>query len=165
MLSTTTVPSTATFPPTPQPTYEYSLVTNLNELDGQSAFIVHDGKALTSVNGNETRPWYFNAVDADISSDKKGLNVSGAQKYTFTKVSDGVFTMKTPENKYLYSYIDGSHYSIGLKATNEGINFAIEAFSDGYLIKGQTTNVYIKLGNPSFQGTSTKPTTPIYLYK
>ena len=152
-------------PPTPQPNYEYSLVTSLNDLDGQSAFIIHDGKALTSVNGNAQRPWYFNAVDTEISSDKSGLNVSGAQKFTFTKVSDGVFTMKTPENKYLYSYIDGTHYSIGLKATSEGINFLIETFGDGYLIKGQATNVYIKLGNPSFQGTSTKPTTPIYLYK
>ena len=149
----------------PAPTYEYSLVKNLNELDGQSAFIVHDGKALTSVNGNESRPWYFNAVDADISSDKSGLNVSGAQKFTFTKISDGVFTMKTPENKYLYSYIDGTHYSIGLKADATEINFTIEALSDGYTIKGTNTNVYIKLGSPSFQGTSTKPTTPIYLYK
>ena len=154
----------------PVPTYEYSLVKNLNELDGQSAFIVHDGKALTSVNGNASRPWYFNAVDADISSDKSGLNVSGAQKFTFTKVSDGVFTLKTPENKFLYSYTetgtDGKlHYSIGLKADTTEINFTIEALSDGYTIKGTNTNVYIKLGSPSFQGTSTKPTTPIYLYK
>lgn len=154
----------------PQPSYEYSLVTSLEELDGASAYIVTNGKAMKSTNPTKKSDgsiltWYFDAAEAEISSDKTGMNVSGAQKFTFTKVSDGVFTMKTPENKYLYSYIDGTHYSIGLKATSDGINFLVETLDDGYIIKGQTTNVYIALGSPSFQGTSTKPTTPIYLYK
>ena len=118
-------------------------------------------------NNGKILPYYFVATDADISSDKLGLNVTGATKFTFGKQADGSYTIGTSDGYYLYTEVSNKHYNV--KISNSGTvdnKFIIDVFDDGYYIKGKTTNVYLTLGTKgSFEGAEKKPSKPIYLYK
>lgn len=154
----------------------YTLISALNDLDKASAYIVNYNTkftAMTTTNyvgkGDKKYDWYFNGADATVSNDLNTMSSSGASAFLFIKQADGSFTIKTSDDKYLYSYIDGTHYSISIATqsgiTNSGdIYWNITTSGKGYIIKGKTTEVYLQY-NTSWCGKNTAPEKPIYLYK
>lgn len=152
-------------------TYAYTAIEGVDNIGGSDAYIVVDSKVMTATPASDALPWYINAANADVSSDKKSANFGeDAAKYTFTKVADGKFTVKSSDGQYLYSYVDDTHYSIGLSSDVNDIkggtiNWIVTANGSGFTFKGDTTGTYLQLGSPSFCGKNAAPSTAIYLYK
>ena len=88
--------------------------------------------------------------------------------YKFIKQSDGNYYIRSKEtNNYLFGYIDGTHYSIGLgtSPTNGGsLSWNITTNGMGFTFKN-AANVYFEYYNGSFCGYKSAPSVPIYLYR
>ena len=154
-----------------------TLETSLNNLDGNEyaiassdsntsfSFYVMDNEAKS-----DTLPWYIKPIGASVNDDKTKLiaNEGATLKYyKFIKQGDGNYHIQSKENsKYLFAYIDGTHYSIGLGTTptnNGSLSWNITASNNGFVFKN-TANVYLEYYNGSFCGYKNAPSVPIYLY-
>ena len=131
-----------------------------------TTFYVMDNEPKSS-----ERPWYINPLKALINSDKtKLLPDYGVtlKYYKFIKQSDGNYYIQNKENsKYLFAYIDGTHYSIGLGNTptnNGSLSWAITEASGGGFVFKNAANVYLEYYSSSFCGYKNAPSVPIYLY-
>lgn len=154
----------------------YNLESSLANLDKNNFCIVNYNEkytAMTSTNyvgkGDVIYTWYFNGADATVSNDLSTMKSSGATKFSFNLQTDGTYTIQAPDNKYLYSYVDGSHYSIGIAAenavTNNGtIYWNISSLGKGFIFKGKDIDTYLQY-NKSWCGKNTAPSNPLYLYK
>ena len=116
-------------------------------------------------------PWYIKPISSSVNDDKTKLIAYGNatfKYYKFIKQSDGNYYIQNKENnKYLFGYVDGTHYSIGLGSspTNNGsLSWAITASSGGGFVFKNAANVYLEYYNGSFCGYKNAPSVPIYLF-
>ena len=116
-------------------------------------------------------PWYIKPINSSVNDDKTKLIANGDatfKYYKFIKQSDGNYYIQNKENnKYLFGYIDGTHYSIGLGSspTNNGsLSWAITASNGGGFVFKNAASVYLEYYNGSFCGYKNAPSVPIYLF-
>ena len=158
-----------------EPVYNYKLFNNTQSLDGKSLVIAHseivDGiyYGLSGSAKSDSLPWYLIPITLDVNDDKSQMYCDDIAliKYTFRKQSDGTYMITTPDGRYLYSYIDASHYSIGLAAnpTKGSSRWNITTNGSGYTFTGDGTNVHLEYYNTSFCGYQYTPKVPIMLYE
>ena len=150
---------------------------SLNNLDGNE-YVIASSDSSTSFSfyamDNEAKadnlPWYIKPIGASVNDDKSKLiaNAGATLKYyKFIKQNDGNYYIQSKEtNNYLFGYIDGTHYSIGLGTTptnNGSLSWNIAVQGSGFVFKN-TANVYLEYYNGSFCGYKSAPSVPIYLY-
>ena len=119
---------------------------------------------------SDTLPWYIKPISVLLNEDKTKLIPNGdvtLKYYKFIKQTDGTYYIQNKEtNNYLFGYIDGTHYSIGLGTTptnNGSLSWSITASSGGFTVKN-AANVYLEYYNSSFCGYKNAPSVPIYLF-
>ena len=149
----------------------------LSNLDGNE-YVIASSDSATSFSffamDNEAKadnlPWYIKPIGATVNDDKtKMIPNDGAtfKYYKFIKQSDGNYYIQNKENnKYLFAYIDGTHYSIGLGSTptnNGSLSWNITTSGQGFVCKN-TANVYLEYYNGSYCGYKSAPSVPIYLF-
>ena len=153
---------------------KYDLVDAIDDIDGMKLAIVSkdsggNAQGLTTSTKSASLPWYFVGVVCTLSDDHKYMSTSyeALAFFDFREEQDGTFTIKNGNN-YLYNYIDGTHYSIGLGNTpinNGSIYWYITPKSNGSFIFFGERGVYLEFYNGSFCGYSREPSEGIYLYK
>ena len=150
---------------------------SLNNLDGNEYVIASTDSnssvsyyAMDSEAKSDSLPWYIKPISVLLSDDKSKLIPNGdvtLKYYKFIKQSDGNYYIQNKEtNNYLYGYIDGSHYSIGLGTSpiNSGsLSWTITTTGQGFVFKN-AANVYLEYYNSSYCGYRSAPSVPIYLY-
>ena len=150
---------------------------SLSNLDGNEYVIASSDSNTTSTfyaMGNEAKgadiPWYIKPINAIVNSDKTKLIPDGDvtfKYYKFTKQSNGKYYIQSKEtDDYLYGYIDGTHYSIGLGTTpihDGSLSWDITTSGSGFVFKNDA-NVYLEYYGSSFCGYSKAPSVPIYLF-
>ena len=154
-----------------------TIESSLNNLDGNE-FVIASSESTTSLSfyamGNEPkaseRPWYIKPLGVVLNDDKSKLipNAGVTLNYfKFIKQSDGNYYIRSKENSnYLFAYVDGTHYSIGLgtSPTNGGsLSWNITTNGIGFTFKN-AANVYLEYYQSSFCGYKNVPPVPIYLY-
>ena len=119
---------------------------------------------------SDSLPWYIKPISVLINDDKTKLIPNGdvtLKYYKFIMQSDGSYYIQSKETgKYLFAYIDGTHYSIGLGTTptnNGSLSWNITANGQGFTFKN-SANVYLEYYNGSFCGYKNAPSVPIYLF-
>ena len=119
---------------------------------------------------SDSLPWYIKPISVLINDDKTKLIPNGdvtLKYYKFIMQSDGSYYIQSKETgKYLFAYIDGTHYSIGLGTTptnNGSLSWNITANGQGFTFKNDV-NVYLEYYNGSFCGYKNAPSVPIYLF-
>ena len=155
-----------------------TIESSLSNLDGNE-FVIASSDSNTSFQfyamDNEAKgsdiPWYIKPLAVSLNQDKTKLIPNDGvtlKYYKFIKQSDGNYYIRSKENSnYLFAYIDGTHYSIGLGAspTNNGsLSWAITTNGIGFTFKN-AANVYLEYYRESFCGYSKAPSVPIYLYR
>ncbi len=150
-------------------------LTTLEGVDGKNIAIVNAASstgpwyALSSNTKSESLPWYILGLDVSPSADKKTLTTAETlPNIKLKKQSDGSYLIFNESNsKYLYNYIDGTHYSIGYSSSTSPSNgsayWDITKSGDGYQFAGKS-NVYLEYYKGSFCGYKAAPETSIYLY-
>ena len=150
---------------------------SLDNLDGNEFVIVSSESAsstsyyaMDNKPSNDTRPWYINGTSVALNTDKTKLALEDGitlKRYKFIKQDDGNYYIQNKEtNNYLFAYIDGTHYSIGLGATptNGGSkSWNITTNGKGFAFKNDA-NVYFEYYKGSFCGFSKPAPAPIYLF-
>ncbi len=136
-----------------------------SESSASTSYFSMDNEAKSA-----TLPWYIKPISVKINEDKSKLIPDGnvtLKYYKFIKQSDGNYYIQSKEtNDYLYAYIDGTHYSIGLGTSpinNGSLSWTITSNSKGFTMKN-AANVYLEYFNGSFCGYKNAPGVPIYLY-
>ena len=154
-----------------------TIETSLTNLDGNEYVIASSDSsssftfyAMDNQPKSSSYPWYITPIKSSVNDDKtKIIPVGDAtfKYYKFVKQSDGNYYIRSKEtNDYLFGYIDGTHYSIGLGTTptNGGsLSWNITTTGKGFVVKN-AANVYLEYYNSSFSGYSSAPSVPIYLY-
>ena len=154
-----------------------TIETSLANLDGNEYVIASSDSnssftfyAMDNQPKSSSLPWYITPIKSSVNDDKtKIIPVGDAtfKYYKFVKQSDGNYYIRSKEtNDYLFGYIDGTHYSIGLGTTptNGGsLSWNITTTGKGFVVKN-AANVYLEYYNSSFCGYSSAPSVPIYLY-
>ena len=153
---------------------KYDLVDALDDIDGMNLAIVTkdsggNSMGLTASSKSNTLPWYLVGVLCTQIDNNKQMYTSyeALAFYKFEKQEDESFTIKNGTN-YLFNYIDGTHYSIGLGSapTNNGsIYWSITSNDDGSFVFFGKAGVYLEYYSGSFCGYSKQPSEGIYLYK
>ncbi|MBO7574145.1 MAG: endonuclease [Bacilli bacterium] len=154
-----------------------NIESTLSNIDGNE-YVIASSDSSTSFNyyamDNEPKadnlPWYIKPIGAVVNDDKTKMIPSGDvtfKYYKFIKQSDGNYYIQNKEtNKYIFGYIDGSHYSIGLGTTptnNGSLSWSITTTGKGFVMKN-AANVYLEYYNGSYCGYSRAPSIPIYLF-
>ena len=150
---------------------------SLSNLDGNE-YVIASSDSTTSTSyyamdnqaKSDTLPWYIKPISVSLNDDKTKLIPNGdvtLKYYKFIKQSDGNYYIQSKEtNNYLFGYIDGTHYSIGLGTTptnNGSLSWNITASTTGFVFKN-AANVYLEYYNGSFCGFKNAPSVPIYLF-
>lgn len=132
-----------------QETYEYDIVTDLSKLKDPDfvSIIGTESNVFAGLKGqakNESRPWYLDSQTVTYDSGK--IRSTGElTKFEIEKNANGLYTFKT-NNSYLFHYIDGTHYSIGVgkEPTNNGsIYWDCTMDVDGSVTLKGEQNVYL----------------------
>ena len=165
----------------PPDTHEFdnglNIESSLANLDGNEYVIASSDSnssfsffAMDNQPKSSSLPWYISPINASVNDDKSKIIPNGGatfKYYKFIKQSDGNYYIQSKEtNNYLFGYIDGSHYSIGLGTTptnNGSLSWAITTSGKGFVMKNAAA-VYLEYYNGSFCGYSSAPSVPIYLY-
>ena len=149
----------------------------LTNLDGHE-YVIASTDSSTSVSyfamDSEAKssdlPWYIKPIKVSLNDDKSKLVSIGdvtLKYYKFIKQSDGNYYIQSKEtNDYLYAYVSGTHYNIGLGKTpiNDGsLSWSITTNGKGFTCKN-TISIYLEYYNGSFCGYNKAPSVPIYLY-
>ena len=154
-----------------------NIESTLSNIDGKEYVIASSDSAssfsyfaMDNEAKSDTLPWYIKPIACTVNNDKTKLianNGATLKYYKFIKQSDGNYYIQNKENnKYLFGYIDGTHYSIGLGSTptNGGsLSWNITTSSKGFVMKN-AANVYLEYYNGSFCGYKNAPSVPIYLF-
>ena len=142
-----------------------TIETSLTNLDGNEYVIASSDSsssftfyAMDNQPKSSSLPWYITPIKSSVNDDKtKIIPVGDAtfKYYKFVKQSDGNYYIRSKEtNDYLFGYIDGTHYSIGLGTTptNGGsLSWSITTSGSGFVVKN-AANVYLEYYNSSFCG-------------
>ena len=154
-----------------------NIESTLSNIDGKEYVIASSDSAssfsyfaMDNEAKSDTLPWYIKPIACTVNNDKTKLianNGATLKYYKFIKQSDGNYYIQNKENnKYLFGYIDGTHYSIGLGSTptNGGsLSWNITTSGKGFVMKN-AANVYLEYYNGSFCGYKSAPSVPIYLF-
>ena len=154
-----------------------NIESSLSNLDGKEYVIASTDSSTSSTYfamdnqaKSDTLPWYIKpmAVYLNVDGTKLVPDTGVTLKYyKFIKQSDGNYYIQSKEtNDYLYGYIDGSHYSIGLGTTpknNGSLSWNITVTNNGFSFKN-AANVYLEYYNSSFCGFNKPAPAPIYLF-
>lgn len=143
-------------------TYEYDVVTDLAKLSTYNtvSVVATDNSVTAAMKdepANSARPWYLASETVTLEDGKVKTN-SKLVDFEVEKNSSGQYTLKTG-SKYLYHYIDGTHYSIGLDTSttpeNGSIYFDITNSNGSLTVKG-TLGVYLDFQSKysTFSGSS-----------
>ena len=150
---------------------------SLSNLDGNE-YVVASSDSTTSTSyyamdneaKSDTLPWYIKPISVSLNDDKTKLIPNGDVTLKYYKLimqSDGNYYIQSKETgKYLFGYIDGTHYSIGLGTTptnNGSLSWNITSSTTGFIFKN-AANVYLEYYNGSFCGYKNAPSVPIYLF-
>ena len=155
-----------------------TIESSLSNLDGHEYIIASSDNAssfayyaMDNEAKSATLPWYIKPLGVSLSEDKTKLIPNDGvtlKYYKFIKQSDGNYYIRSKEtNDYLYAYIDGTHYSIGLGTSpiNSGsLSWTITSSGQGFTFKN-AKNVYLEYYKESFCGYNNAPSVPIYLYR
>lgn len=151
---------------------------SLANLDGNEFVIVSTDYATSTyyyAMDNQAKgdsiPWYIKPISVLLNDDKSKLIPNGnsvtLKYFKFIKQTDGSYYIQSKEtNDYLYGYIDGTHYSIGLGTSpihDGSLSWSITQNSIGFTLKN-AASVYLEYYNSSFCGYKNAPSVPIYLY-
>ena len=154
-----------------------NIESTLSNIDGNE-YVIASSDSSTSFNyyamDNEPKadnlPWYIKPIGAVVNDDKTKMIPNGDvtfKYYKFIKQSDGNYYIQNKEtNKYIFGYIDGTHYSIGLGTTptnNGSLSWSITTTGKGFVMKN-AANVYLEYYNGSYCGYKSAPSVPIYLF-
>ena len=154
-----------------------NIESTLNNLNGNE-YVIASSDSNTSFTffamDNEAKsadlPWYIKPIISTVNDDKTKLIANGnatLKYYKFIKQDDGNYYIQSKEtNDYLYGYIDGTHYSIGLGSApihDGSLSWNITTSGKGFVMKNAAA-VYLEYYNGSFCGYSSAPKVPIYLY-
>ena len=154
-----------------------NIESTLNNINGKE-YVIASSDSASSFSyfamDNEAKadnlPWYIKPIACSVNSDKTKLianNGATLKHYKFIKQSDGSYYIQNKENsKYIFGYIDGTHYSIGLGSTptNGGsLSWTITTSGKGFTMKN-AANVYLEYYNGSYCGYKSAPSVPIYLF-
>ena len=154
-----------------------NIESSLSNLDGKE-YVIASSDSTSSFSyfamDNEAKSdklsYYIKPIACSVNSDKTKLIANdGAtlKHYKFIKQSDGSYYIQNKENnKYLFGYIEGNYYDIGLGSTPIGggsLSWNITASNKGFTMKN-ASNVYLEYYNGSFCGYKNAPGVPIYLY-
>ena len=153
-----------------------NIESSLANLDGNEYVIASSDSnssfsffAMDNQPKSSSLPWYISPIGASVNDDKSKIIPSGGatfKYYKFIKQSDGNYYIQAKgTNNYIYGYIDGTHYSIGLGTTpknNGSLSWNITTTGKGFVMKN-AANVYLEYYNGSFCGFNKAPSVPIYL--
>ena len=153
-----------------------TIESSLNNLDGNEFVVASSDSSSSSYyyamdnQAKDNYPWYIKPIEISLNDDKTKLVANGnatLKYYKFIKQGDGKYYIQSKEtNNYLFAYIDGTHYSIGLGTTpsnNGSLSWSITTNGSGFTLKNDA-NVYLEYYRSSFCGYSNAPSVPIYLY-
>ena len=165
-------------PPNPDDfTNGLNVESTLANLDGNN-YVIASSDSATSFSyfamDNEAKSeklsYYIKPLNALVNDDKsKLIPAEGVtlKYYKFIKQSDGNYYIQNKENnKYLFGYIEGTYYDIGLGSSPTGggsLSWTITSNGKGFTMKN-AANVYLEYYNGSFCGYKSAPSVPIYLY-
>ncbi|MCF0112445.1 MAG: endonuclease [Bacilli bacterium] len=156
--------------------YTYTLVDALADLENAQIAIAgsqtgSDYFSLTSEAKSASLPWYLVGQSVVVSGTSMNSIVE-AEKFTFAKGSDGKFTVKASNGKYLCNYISGTHYSVGFYSAPSAITEADTAsekwditLSNGEAVMKGEANVYLEYYSGSFCGYKSAPSVALRLFK
>ena len=154
-----------------------NIESSLSNLDGKE-YVIASSDSTSSFSyfamDNEAKSdklsYYIKPIACSVNSDKTKLIANdGAtlKHYKFIKQSDGSYYIQNKENnKYLFGYIEGTYYDIGLGSTpvsGGSLSWNITTSGKGFTMKN-ASNVYLEYYNGSFCGYKNAPGVPIYLY-
>ena len=152
----------------------YVMVDSIEDVDNLYIVSSSDGmsyNAMTAEIKSEELPWYLVYAVTDFEISKTGFveMEENGEEFTFTKQTNGSYTIQAKNGSYVYSYVDGTHYSIGLCDTTTApksgtVYWNITKDTNGFVIQGTTTQVYLQQ-YLSFCGSKQKPGFPIYLFE
>lgn len=150
----------------------YKRITSLEELSSSNKVLItaYDGSSLygfTSENkvnskDNSVYSWYFIGENLKEVNSLHGIkDITKTAIWNLTKVNDN-YKFSLGE-KDLYSYIDGTHYSIGLDSNKENNTWNVTMDSEG---KAQmvSSSVYLEYYNGSFCGAKETYKDKAYVY-
>ena len=154
-----------------------NIESSLSNLDGKE-YVIASSDSASSFSyfamDNEAKSdelsYYIKPIACSVNSDKTKLianNGATLKHYKFIKQSDGSYYIQNKENnKYLFGYIKGTYYDIGLGSTpvsGGSLSWNITTSGKGFTMKN-AANVYLEYYNGSFCGWNNAPSVPIYLY-
>ena len=154
-----------------------NIESSLSNLDGKE-YVIASSDSASSFSyfamDNEAKSdklsYYIKPIACSVNSDKTKLianNGATLKHYKFIKQSDGSYYIQNKENnKYLFGYIEGTYYDIGLGSTpvsGGSLSWNITTSGKGFTMKN-ATNVYLEYYNGSFCGYKNVPGVPIYLF-
>lgn len=158
-----------------QPTdykYHYQQATSVEAISGKQAFILSKESGSYYAMGTDPKasnlPWYITPVAiSEIPTDGVlHTDINSFAKFTIASTTSG-YTLKAG-GQYLYSYVDGSHYSIQYgnpSKDNQSMYWDISFNSSGEVtLKSSATNVYLEYYNGSYCGYSKAGSNPLYIY-
>ena len=165
-------------PPNPDDfTNGLNVESTLANLDGNN-YVIASSDSATSFSyfamDNEAKSdklsYYIKPLNVLVNDDKSKLIPADGvalKYYKFIKQSDGSYYIQNKENnQYIFGYINGTHYNIGLGSTplnNGSLSWTITSNGKGFTMKN-AANVYLEYYNGSFCGWNNAPSVPIYLY-
>lgn len=155
--------------PEPPVSYEntYDVIQDLKTLEQYTEVSIvgklgNDSAAMKDTPKNETRPWYLDSEPVTFKENRYLTN-STLVNFEVHKNEAGLYSFKS-NGKYLYHYIDGNHYSIGMKTDIQGAEnlFSVTEAEKGFSVYG-ADGVYLDYasGFSTFQGNK-KPASEIH---
>ena len=154
-----------------------NIESSLSNLDGKE-YVIASSDSTSSFSyfamDNEAKSdklsYYIKPIAASVNNDKTKIipnNGATFKYYKFIKQSDGSYYIQNKENnKYLFGYIEGNYYDIGLGSSPIGggsLSWTITTSGKGFTMKN-ASNVYLEYYNSSFCGYKSAPSVPIYLF-
>lgn len=145
--------------------HNYSAISSESDLSSKAGIAGRPNSSsnyygMTAEAKGPTIPWYISGVEFVYEDNKYKTDSDDVAMFTFNKNSSGNYTISV-NGKYLYNYIDGTHYSIGYDVADKtGANneWKITVSSGGKAtIVGAVNTVYLEYYNGSFCGYQYSP--------
>lgn len=146
----------------------YRLVTSMEEFQSASKVLIgaYSGSSLFGLTPNaksSSLPWYLlGEALQEVNSHKDVKDIGQAAVWDLSKVGESYkFSLN---GKELYSYVDGTHYSIGYEANKDGNDWTITMDSTGKSQAVSSKGVYLEYYKESFCGSSSQYKDKCYVY-
>lgn len=146
----------------------YRLITSMEEFKSSTKVAIgaYSGTSLFGLSANaksSSLPWYLVGEPLEEANEHKDVKDIGKTALWNVTETGSSYTF-TLDGKDLYSYVDGTHYSIGYDANKEGNDWTITMDSSGKSQVVSSKNVYLQYYKGSFCGASSKYKDNCYVY-